>query len=442
MFFYDAQMENIALQSIRVFNHFKIKNAQGELSPVACRWGEFSKMASLVLAGNSENVMQSCPFISVWFQSLNLARNRTQNPSGISEVVVNEKLWDDQLGRYVNEPGGNRYVIERLMPTPIDITLQVDIWTTLQSNRWQLLEQIIPIFNPSIDFQRNENPFDWTSLTTMELKSITYSNRSIPLGPDTTIDVATLLFDIPTWINPPAKITHHKFISAIKTKMDLVDLKKNKEWDENNFNSNIITIDTCRVKIIDGSEAILLSKHGDLYDKNGNEFDWQMLMATTLFSTNVKFLRLRPITTTEYVNADIFATWNQDPNHPNKLNIQIIPETLPTPTIPTIFAVIDPTINYIGNVFTPQLNQLYIISETILPGTDAWGAFGANKNSIIKYIGNENWEVSVDYNNLAEGNIAYVQNPSQLLVSTMDGWQDAISGVYHPGYWRLQANMN
>jgi hypothetical protein len=39
--------------------------------------------------------------------------------------------------------------------------MQVDIWSTNEEMKLQILEQILVLFNPAIDFQKNENPFDW-----------------------------------------------------------------------------------------------------------------------------------------------------------------------------------------------------------------------------------------------------------------------------------------
>ena len=44
-----------------------------------------------------------------------------------------------------------------------------------------------------------------------------WSNRTIPVGADSEIDVATLEFDTPIWITPPAKVKSMGVITSIIT---------------------------------------------------------------------------------------------------------------------------------------------------------------------------------------------------------------------------------
>jgi hypothetical protein len=70
----------------------------------------------------------------------------------------------------------------------------------------QLLEQILVLFNPSLEIQSTDNYLDWTSLSVVELESTQWTNRVIPQGTENPIDIATLTFNIPIWISSPAKV--------------------------------------------------------------------------------------------------------------------------------------------------------------------------------------------------------------------------------------------
>ena len=59
---------------------------------------------------------------------------------------------------------GNLYSTDRYMPVPYNLTMQVDIWSGNTDQKLQLLEQILILFNPSIQLQQNTNPLDWTSV--------------------------------------------------------------------------------------------------------------------------------------------------------------------------------------------------------------------------------------------------------------------------------------
>jgi hypothetical protein len=70
----------------------------------------------------------------------------------------------------------------------------------------QLLEQILVLFNPALEIQGTDNYIDWTSLTTCDLQSVKWSSRTVPIGTDNPIDIATLTFTLPIWISSPAKV--------------------------------------------------------------------------------------------------------------------------------------------------------------------------------------------------------------------------------------------
>ena len=62
------------------------------------------------------------------------------------------------------------------------------------------------MFNPALELQSTENYVDWTSLSYAELSDIVFTSRSIPQGTDDQLDIASLTFTMPIWLNPPAKI--------------------------------------------------------------------------------------------------------------------------------------------------------------------------------------------------------------------------------------------
>jgi hypothetical protein len=67
--------------------------------------------------------------------------------------------------------------------------------------------------------QTTDNFIDWTSITVVNLENVTWSNRSIPVGVDSEIDIATLTFSIPIYISPPTKVKKMGVITNIITSM-------------------------------------------------------------------------------------------------------------------------------------------------------------------------------------------------------------------------------
>jgi hypothetical protein len=103
------------------------------------------------------------------------------------------------------------------MPTPYNLTVQVDVITSNFDQKLQIMEQILMLFNPSLEIQTTDNFVDWTSLTTVNLENITFSNRTIPVGTESTYDVFSLTFATPIYISPPAKVKRLGVITNIIT---------------------------------------------------------------------------------------------------------------------------------------------------------------------------------------------------------------------------------
>jgi hypothetical protein len=211
-FFYDGQIRRYLLQTIRLLSNFVVKYGDGRLIRVPVMYGDSDRQVAHILKQNSENKINSAPRIAVYIAGLNLDRDRLADATHVGKVHIRER--DVEAGEYTSTQGRN-YTVERLMPTPFKMTLKADIWTTSTEQKLQLLEQILMLFNPSLEIQTTDNYLDWTSLSVVNLGDVQFSNRTIPVGNDSNIDIATLSFDIPIWISPPSKVKRLGVITNI-----------------------------------------------------------------------------------------------------------------------------------------------------------------------------------------------------------------------------------
>mgnify|MGYP003347124449 FL=1 len=172
---------------------------------VPIRYGDASRNAQTVLQENSANSLPSTPLMTFYIAGLDYDRPRMQEPNFVGKLNVRQRYYDTATDTYETTQG-NAFTIERLMPVPYSLTINLDIWTSNTNQKFQLLEQIIPLFNPALEIQSTDNFIDWTSSTVVELDSTRWSSRTIPNGTEDPIDVATLTFKIPIWISSPAKV--------------------------------------------------------------------------------------------------------------------------------------------------------------------------------------------------------------------------------------------
>jgi len=247
--FYDGQIRRYITQTIRILSHFTVKYADGSLVRIPVLYGDADKQVASIIRQNSENKINSVPRISVYISDLQLDKERLGDSTYVGKVHIRER--DIEGGAYTQGQGRN-YTVERLMPTPFKLTMKVDIWSANTDQKLQILEQILVLFNPSLELQTTDNYIDWTSLSVLNLANMSWSSKSIPIGTqDAPIDVATLTLDTPIWISPPVKVKHLGVITSIIT-----SLYQNSGSDSNEY------IDGLGIPLVSGDTTLstVLSK--------------------------------------------------------------------------------------------------------------------------------------------------------------------------------------
>ena len=185
-------------------SNFSYKDAKGQLTRVPVIYGDMNRQVAQIVKKNTENTVPSAPFIAVYIKDLQFDQNRMQDPTFISKIQVRERAFDEADQEYLNVQGSN-YTIERLMPAPYTIDFGLDMWTTNTDQKLQLWEQIVVLFTPSLELQTTDNFIDWTSISSLRLKSQTWTNRTVPQGLEQDIDICSMIFETNAWITPPAK---------------------------------------------------------------------------------------------------------------------------------------------------------------------------------------------------------------------------------------------
>jgi len=423
----------------RVFSGFKYKtgiNHTGtrELLPIPCKVGNVSRIVGAINRANSENVALTAPFISVWISNISVARNRTINPTYESQIAVTERKYDYTTGKYTNQ-AGNSYMVERLAPVPYDVTIQVDIWSTNEDMKLQILEQILLLFNPSIEWQKNENPLDWTSMSMLELENINYSSRSVPVSNDDAMEITSLTFQVKEfYLNPPAKIKKQKLINTIiqNTFVSSTDMDT---WDH--VFTNVTTYQNANV-FVDNNEVTISSFNGDinwneLLDKNGHSFEEGLYR-----------LRLYPNYGIDYLTAPIILNLDSiSSTSPEVATFTVNQNSLPATTFPAINGIINPNELYPGNNLDTTTGRRYIITNNIIPNTEAWGAFSAPSGSIIESVDGINFDIVLNSQLDELGNIVRNTVDDELYVQVdKDLWTHIYRGTYKSGYWRLVTSIS
>lgn len=206
-YFYDGQIRRYVTQFMRVFIGFKYKTGDGTLRHVPVMYGDMTRQVASIIKDNSENKMSTVPRIACYISGLEMDTTRLADASFVSKLHIKERAWEEVDGEVeYNNFQGAGYTVERLMPTPFKLSMKADIWTSNTDQKLQLMEQILVLFNPSLEIQTTDNYIDWTSLSVIDLATLNFSSRTIPQGNDSEIDICSVEFKMPIYISPPAKV--------------------------------------------------------------------------------------------------------------------------------------------------------------------------------------------------------------------------------------------
>jgi hypothetical protein len=493
-YFYDGQIRRYLTQTIRVLSNFTVRYGDGTLVRVPVMYGDPDRQAASIIRQNSENKISSVPRISVYISGLELDRNRLGDPTYVGKVHVREReINNSDPNNPVYTTGqGRNYTVERLMPTPFKLTMKCDIWTANTEQKLQLLEQMLVLFNPSLELQTTDNYIDWTSLTVLNLGQVTWSSRSVPVGNDSPIDIASLSLDTPIWISPPVKVKHLGVITKIITSIHQgASIDKNTYIEglgqplagpETNMGPlltrEVITITDYNIQIYN-NQAILLNKNEntipreptlDIPIRQGTPIEWQSVFDKYpgKYTAGSSSLYL-----TQSNGTEIVGTVAISPLDPTILTVSWDADTLNTntgidsngnldtdpdydvagsyrPNSPGTFdAIIDPQKVYPGHgMQNVEAGDRFLIVEDIgaegnEDGPDAWkstaGAdFIAHANDIIEWTGTA-WNVI--FNSAQESDtLLYQTNIYTGVQYVWNGvyWTKSFEGEYRAGEWRLE----
>ena len=478
-FFYDGQIRRFLLQFTRMISNFQVEygrtesgeGADNTLIRVPVRYGDSSRQAQTIIQDNSANKMPSTPLMTFYIASLDYDRPRMQEPYHVDKIQVRQRFYNEETDSYETTQG-NAFTIERLMPVPYQLTLNLDIWTSNTNQKMQILEQLLTLFNPALEIQNTDNYIDWTSLSTCELTKVSWTTRTIPMGTDNPIDIATLTFVLPIWISSPAKIKKLGVVERIV--YSIYDA----QGDASNaiLNNDLLMGTRLKVTPYDYQVALLnnqlqiLKPSAVLSDSIVDLAPFESPVANQITWPAVinMYGVLRP--GISYVSLD--NPWEPDtqiigfvalnPADDRFLLFDIDPDTVPANSLPPVDAVINPLLSGPGDGLDSSITgQRYLLTEPTgaqinnqgptNTNPPAWRGTGgqplvANANDIIEYDG-ARWRVAFDSVNQG-GDVQYVTNittgiqykwipPLVGSDDTVGQWVKSYDGLYPGGSWTL-----
>jgi hypothetical protein len=458
--FYEGQVRKFLTQFIRILSNFSVETGKGsdgsvQLRAVPVVYGDPTRQVANIIRNNSENALQYAPRIAAYVRELNYDRDRMQNPYHIEKQHLRERGIDAD-GNYTNEMGAG-YTVEKVMPSPFRMEVSADIWTTNTDQKLQIMEQILYLFNPDFEIQKTDNYIDWTSLSYVELTGTTFSSRTIPVGADSEIDVATLTFSMPIWLSPPVKVKKLGVVQKIIMSIydddggiakGLIDgeLTSRSYITPNNFGllvtgNQLRLLGSTGTNVKSGGDGFQTGANAptslDPFDTFGPAVNWKVLLDQYGKVTNgTSQIRLTQPNGNEIVGTVATTTLDD-----TILLYTIDGDTIPSNSLTAVKKIINPATFDPG---TPANGDRYLVINDVGDSTasfqsQTWGSLVASVGDIIEYNSSTSkWNIAFDASN-PDSTQHYVTNLNTGIQYRFNGteWVKSYEGVYTQGNWSI-----
>lgn len=226
-YYYNQQLKKFIVGFANIFTGLRVRTGLdgcGEISEIEVPiiYGSRDRVVSAIGADNTQNKQYTLPMMACYQTSIELDPTRLK---GVN--VEDRRSYLEQGGVYPDDIKA----IKRVMPIPYNMIMDLSIHASNTDQMFQILEQILLLFDYDLQLTFNDSTFDWTRLTKLTLNSIN-NEENYPMGIDRRSIIWTLNFTLPIWLSPPMEI-RDEIITSIKVRMgDMSDFVLD-ELDEN-----------------------------------------------------------------------------------------------------------------------------------------------------------------------------------------------------------------
>lgn len=176
-----------------IFAGMEIQHDDGEYQSVNVRYANADRVTEAILAGNTQNALIVLPVISIFLNDIELAPDRKKGTGTVRTTMV-------------APPGSLPNEVETLyqkQPIPYNFIFDVTIWSYNSQQDFQIAEQILTLFDPTMQIQTSDSRYDPTSITTIELMNV-QDETEAAIGTERRMLKRTYTFTVYGWLSSPA----------------------------------------------------------------------------------------------------------------------------------------------------------------------------------------------------------------------------------------------
>jgi len=224
-FWYDEQLKRYLIQFMAIFADMNVRvgwtdDKEPRLIKVPIFSGSKDRVAAAIKAENTNNKPIRLPLFHATIRSFDLMPERRKGipTQRRSTIMPTGGLFPDDVK-----------VIEQRMPVPYKLTMELGVWASNKDQQFQIMEQIMMIFNPMLQIQTSDEITDWTKITSVELVGIR-PEENLPAGTDRRLLQTTLEFEVPIHISAPAEV-HKRYVRDIYLRVGAVSTDATNSYD-------------------------------------------------------------------------------------------------------------------------------------------------------------------------------------------------------------------
>lgn len=217
-YYYNSQLKKSFVQFMAIFSGLKVgigkndNNSATNLIEVPIAFGSRDRVVSYIFQEQTQNKMLRLPAMSAMMTSIRIARDRLAGQNQVRKEVKVRRggtIPDDLVQHSM------------LKPVPYEVTMELSINTTNTDNQLQMLEQILLLFNPSLQIQLSDAFGDQSAIMEVELQDIAL-DENYPAGNDQRIISSMLTFTYTLYLSGPVDL-RNEIIKEIQVRFGEID---------------------------------------------------------------------------------------------------------------------------------------------------------------------------------------------------------------------------
>lgn len=208
-YYYNKQLTKYILQFMAIFTDMQVQVGKNNIRDeafvtVPIHYGFMDRVVAAIFSDNTQNKPLGLPVMSAYMRDLQLDEQHFHG------VGMERRQTFVPVGGLVPD---DIQVVHQRMPLQCIMTMELGIYASNSDQMFQMLEQILPLFNPQLTIQTSEGVLDWTRMTSCKLETMSM-NPNYPIGTSRRIVQSVITFTLPIYIDTPADVRRN-FIEKV-----------------------------------------------------------------------------------------------------------------------------------------------------------------------------------------------------------------------------------